>query len=77
MSCEHKVIEVLAQAAPRLRCTHCHLTLKREELSGDYCPECLEGTGKRHSDFEPVAAQDSAPRYRCDSCGMIIVGGSV
>ncbi len=56
-----------------LRCRHCHLTIKADELGGGYCPECYEINGKKQSDFEEVAAEETTRvRYRCEDCGLII-----
>ena len=73
-SCNHQNLVLLPAAAPRLRCRRCHLTLSAAELEGGPCPECLDATGRRNYDFEPVPGDGSghAARYRCEDCGAMI-----
>ena len=72
-SCEHRELILLPEQADRLQCRHCHLTIKADELSGDYCPECFEIHGEKRNDFEKIGAKDSAKsRYRCEKCGIMI-----
>ncbi len=70
-TCRHANLLLLAENKNRLRCTHCHLTIKAEEIGGDYCPECYESQGKRRYDFEEVK-NEGAVRYRCEECGAMI-----
>lgn len=69
--CKHNNLVLLPNTTKRLRCRHCHLTIKSDELDGNYCPECLESRGRRHADFETVEAEEST-RYRCEECHIII-----
>jgi hypothetical protein len=49
------------------------LTIKTDELDGDYCPECFETNGRKQYDFENIAAtKPQMVRYRCEKCGIII-----
>jgi hypothetical protein len=44
-----------------------------DELGDSYCPECFDGTGVKHFDFESLSAADGkVVRYRCAECGAII-----
>jgi hypothetical protein len=70
-ACKHEQLALIPAAADRLRCRHCHLTIRADELDAGYCPECFEKSGKKRDDFEPVASIDSV-RYRCESCGAIV-----
>jgi len=74
-TCTHQTISLIkADTQERLRCRHCHLVITSDELGNSYCPECFETTGKKNNSFEPVAPIASEKvRYRCDSCGIIIV----
>lgn len=57
----------------RVRCRHCHLTIAEAELGDGPCPECLETTGQRRSDFERLGAPEvTATKMRCDDCGLVI-----
>jgi phage terminase large subunit GpA-like protein len=72
-SCKHRHLVLLPNEGRRLRCRHCHLTIKEDELDTGYCPECFERCGKRHEDFEVVeTASDQKIRYRCEACHAII-----
>jgi predicted RNA-binding Zn-ribbon protein involved in translation (DUF1610 family) len=72
--CKHTQLLVLTESAERLRCRHCHLVIKAEELGdGGYCPECYEAAGRKYSDFEKVATPAGATvRYRCEECGALL-----
>ena len=70
-TCDHPKLVLLTAMDDRLRCRHCHLTIRADELNSAYCPECFERNGKKHADFEPLAAP-AATRYRCEDCGAII-----
>jgi transposase-like protein len=48
------------------------LTIKADELSGDYCPECYEIHGEKRNDFEKITAKEMGKaRYRCEKCGIM------
>ncbi len=71
--CKHNLLILLPEVDNRLRCTHCHLTIKENELNGDYCPECFEMNGIRNYDFHKIQDHENdAIRYRCEDCGVII-----
>lgn len=71
--CRHLKLVLVTPNADKLRCRRCKLTISRSELEGDYCPECLEVRGERHSDFEEVALDEiPGTYYRCESCGAVI-----
>ena len=75
--CSHSKLSLLPQETTRLRCRHCHLTIKPDDLEADYCPECFEREGVKRSDFEKVEAEENgAARYRCEQCGAIITAES-
>ena len=60
---------VITENVERLRCRHCHLTIKAEELANGFCPECFEAEGKKRDDFEEVPMSDKGRvRYRCEDC---------
>ncbi len=72
-ACQHKNLVLLVESKDRLRCRRCHLTIRGEELTVRYCPECYETTGAKRYDFEPVA--EPAVRkiqYRCEDCSILI-----
>ena len=74
-SCGHSTLTLLPHQKNRVRCRHCHLTIKTDDLVQDFCPECYEIKGVKRKDFEEVASPDAADtRYRCDACGAIIKG---
>jgi len=69
-NCKHTHILVINESSLRLRCRHCHLTIKPEDLKDGYCPECFEVDGQKRDDFEKIeSAQKSSVRYRCEECG--------
>lgn len=71
--CSHSQLTLLPSEASRLRCRHCHLTIKAEDLKAGYCPECYEREGVKRDDFDKIEAEEKgAVRYRCESCGAII-----
>ncbi len=70
--CPHLNLMLLETPAPRMRCRHCHLTIRADELNGGYCPECYETDGRRRYDFETLAPRDAVVRYRCEDCGILI-----
>ncbi len=72
-SCKHTILELLTDKKNVLRCRHCHLTIKADELGGGYCPECYEINGSKRFDFEEVTAKETKRvRYRCEDCGLVI-----
>jgi predicted RNA-binding Zn-ribbon protein involved in translation (DUF1610 family) len=71
--CNHANLELLPVSKPKLRCRHCYLTLAAEDLRDGFCPECFESSGEKRYDFEEIKGpENSAARYRCDDCGVII-----
>ena len=70
--CQHKNIVLLSKTSKKVRCIHCHLVIKEDELDDDYCPECYDEKGKRLSDFEPVKEKAAGDKYRCEDCGVVI-----
>ena len=71
--CKHHSLVLLPDRGSRLRCRHCHLTIKTEELEEDYCPECFEALGAKNYDFEEIMEEDTGVvRYSCEECGAII-----
>ncbi len=71
-NCPHHNLLLLEVPAPRLRCRHCHLTIREDELDGGFCPECYETSGKRRYEFETLAGADGEIKYRCEDCGLLI-----
>ena len=72
-ACNHSKLIQLPEEKNRLRCRHCHLTIKADELGESYCPECFEMDGNKYYDFEELPAEKSVTaRYRCEDCGAII-----
>jgi len=74
--CTHANIMLIPEDAGRLRCRHCHLTLKAEELENGYCPECLAISGQKRNDFEKIEPEKGIARYRCEECGAMLGGAS-
>jgi hypothetical protein len=71
--CNHNHLILLPKQSNKLRCHHCHLTIKINELSNRYCPECFEVSGKKRYEFEEVKdAETGTVQYRCEDCGVII-----
>lgn len=71
--CKHHNLVLLPEKGGRLRCGHCHLTIKAEELGADYCPECYETQGVKYFDFEEIEEEKTGiVRYTCEECGIII-----
>jgi hypothetical protein len=69
--CKHRNLLLLPPPKDRIRCRHCHLTIKRAELTGRYCPECYETRGVKRNDFEEVAeAENEKVYYCCEDCQM-------
>jgi hypothetical protein len=49
------------------------LTIKVNELSNSYCPECFEVSGKKRYEFEAVNDEKTEIiQYRCEDCGVVI-----
>ena len=72
-SCNHDKLVLLPGEKGRLRCRHCHLTIRADELGNNFCPECFETEGMKRYEFEEVAAAESCIfRYRCEECGVIV-----
>jgi hypothetical protein len=72
-SCRHSRLILLPKQRNRLRCRHCHLTIKADELPGRYGPECFEVNGRRRYDFEEVQGTGTErTQYRCEDCGALI-----
>ncbi len=69
--CKHHHLSLLPEQSERLRCRHCNLTIKAEELEAGYCPECFEISGKKRDDFEKMVSTHKT-QYRCEACGIII-----
>ena len=68
--CPHRNILVIIESAQRIRCRHCHLTIKAEELADGYCPECYDNEGLKRYAFEIVGSHDDdRVHYRCEDCG--------
>ncbi len=75
-SCVHNNLVLLPAAKKRLRCRHCHLMIKADELGKSFCPECFETRSEKLYDFEEMAeAETGVVRYRCEDCGVIIESG--
>jgi len=70
-SCSHNNLVLLPQQRGRIRCRHCHLTMKSDELVSKYCPECFESSHKKQYDFEEIEDIDTT-QYRCEDCGVLI-----
>lgn len=68
--CKHRNLLLLPPAHDRIRCRHCHLTIRRDELKGRFCPECYEAKGIKRFDFEEVVESASKVRYLCEDCQM-------
>ncbi|MBL0714990.1 MAG: hypothetical protein JJV98_14960 [Desulfosarcina sp.] len=73
-SCPHRNLLLLDAPALRLRCRHCHLTIRADELDGGPCPECYETSGQRRYDFETLAVDNAGVHYRCEDCGILMAG---
>ena len=74
-NCKHSNLVLLPGQKDRIRCKHCHLTIKVDDLEKEYCPECYEVHGKKRYDFEDVVDEEpDTSQYRCEDCGLIING---
>jgi hypothetical protein len=72
-SCRHQNLVLAKENKNKVRCTHCHLTINREELDNDFCPECWETDGVKRRNFEKVEEKKSGTgAYRCEDCGSEI-----
>lgn len=75
-SCAHKNLVLIKKPDNKLRCRHCYLTISRDELESDFCPECWETDGIKRRDFEKVEQNDNGSEiYRCEDCGIPINTG--
>ena len=71
--CIHQKLVLIKENKNKVRCTHCHLTINKEDLEKDFCPECWETEGIRRRDFEKVEQKNSETDiYRCEVCGAEI-----
>lgn len=75
--CRHANLLVITENSDRMRCRHCHLTLKAEEMRDGYCPECLEVAGRKRNDFEKIEPGQKKVQYRCEDCGAMLNPGCV
>ncbi len=72
-SCNHNNLALLPEKKSRLRCRHCHLTIKTDDLGDSYCPECFEMNGKKRYDFDQLEeTEQGLTTYRCEECGVTI-----
>ena len=72
-ACPHLQLVLVRDTHARLRCRHCHLTIKAADLPTRYCPECFETTRTKRYDFDEVVPVDSGiVYYRCETCGSMI-----
>jgi ribosomal protein S27E len=75
--CRHLKLVLVSPDTDKVRCRRCSLTIRRSELEGGCCPECLELRGERHEEFDPVPPEETpGAHYRCESCGAYIRGGT-
>ncbi len=69
--CRHQRLILVKNDKPKLRCRHCHLTIDKEELESDFCPECWENDHIRRREFEEVRQEkQDFDTYRCEDCGI-------
>jgi DNA-directed RNA polymerase subunit RPC12/RpoP len=74
MTCTHTNLLLLSKSNDRVRCRHCHLTIRADQLGHGYCPECYEVSGRKRYDFETVDDPgDQETRYQCEDCGALIL----
>ena len=72
-TCRHQNLVLLDPKGAKLRCRHCHLTIEREEMAEDFCPECHEVYGVKRSDFEQLEPENQGKiLYACEKCGAVI-----
>jgi len=72
-SCNHTNLELLPERKNTVRCRYCDLTLAVEDLQDGFCPECFDASGAKRYEFDEVKSrEESAARYRCDDCGIIV-----
>jgi ribosomal protein S27E len=75
--CRHLKLVLVSPDTDKVRCRRCNLTIRRSELEGEWCPECLEVRGERHADLESVPPEETpGAHYRCESCGAYIQEGA-
>ena len=73
MLCRHNNLLLIKKSGKRLRCRHCYLTIRSDELESNFCPECQENDGIRRMDFEEIVESESDDyTYRCEECGILI-----
>jgi hypothetical protein len=49
------------------------LTIKVEDLTAGYCPECFETSQTKRYDFETITTvAPGREYYRCEECGEMI-----
>ncbi len=73
--CRHRRLHLVTGDPARLRCRKCHLTIRVEELSAEFCPECFEKDGVKRNDFEKIEIREKGSyKYRCEDCGIMIEG---
>jgi predicted RNA-binding Zn-ribbon protein involved in translation (DUF1610 family) len=71
--CRHLKLVLLPENESRLQCKQCHLTIKKDELGEEYCPECFEIFGRKRYDFKEIPALGNGTvKYRCEDCGVIV-----
>ena len=74
--CRHQNLVLVKPDKNKLRCTNCHLTINKDELDSDYCPECWERDRIKRRDFEEVEQKETdSGTYRCEECGVEIKTG--
>jgi hypothetical protein len=72
-ACNHRQLVLIRDTHARVRCRHCHLTIKVEDLTAGYCPECFETSQTKRYDFETVTTvAPGREYYRCEECGEMI-----
>jgi len=73
ISCIHSNLVLLPLTKKRMRCRHCYLKIRADELGKSFCPECFEIHSEKRYDFEDIAETETGVvRYRCEDCGVII-----
>jgi late competence protein required for DNA uptake (superfamily II DNA/RNA helicase) len=71
--CKHQTLVLLPSNVEKVRCTRCHLTIKKDEIGKGYCPECFEVDRVKRYKFEDIQGSDSsAVKYGCESCGLVV-----
>ena len=70
-ACPHLQLVLVRDTHARLRCRHCHLTIKAADLPTRYCPECFETTHTSGTILTSGAVDSGIVYYRCETCGVI------